>query len=71
MSQALKNVPVTEPPVPEGVINSGGEWYFADYAPGSGISSLGGRDEGTASQPQTIPLPAADEKRRILDLFKN
>ena len=71
MSQALKNVPVMEPPVPEGVVNSGGEWYFADYAPGSGISSLGSHNEGTASQPQVIPLPAADEKRKILDLFKN
>lgn len=71
MSHALKGVPVMEPPVPEGVVNSGGEWYFADFAPGSGISSLGNNDSGTANQPQVIPLPAAEEKRQILDLFKN
>ena len=71
MGQALRTVPVMEPPVPEGVINSGGEWYFAEYAPGSGISSLGVRDDNAAEQPQVIPMPPADEKRKILDLFRN
>jgi penicillin-binding protein 1A len=71
MATALKTVPVMEPAVPEGVINSGGEWYFSEYAPGSGISSLGVHDDSAAAQPQVIPMPAAEEKRRILDLFKN
>ena len=71
MATALKTVPVMEPAVPEGVINSGGEWYFSEYAPGSGISSLGAHDDSAAAQPQVIPMPAAEEKRRILDLFKN
>jgi penicillin-binding protein 1A len=71
MATALKTVPVMEPAVPEGVINSGGEWYFSEYAPGSGISSLGVHDDSAVAQPQVIPMPAAEEKRRILDLFKN
>ena len=71
MAQALKNVAVEEPPVPEGVVNAGGEWYFAEYAPGAGVASLGLNDSATAAQPQVIPMPAAEEKKRILDLFKN
>ena len=71
MATALKTTPVMEVPVPEGVVNSGGEWYFTNYAPGSGISTLGSANESTDNQPQVIPLPPADEKRKILDLFKN
>lgn len=70
MAQALKNVPVMEQPVPEGIIHSGGEWYFAEYAPGAGVSSLGLQD-GAEATPQVMPVPAADEKKKILDLFKN
>ena len=71
MAQALKNVPVMELVVPEGVVSSGGEWYFAEYAPGSGVSSLGLHDPADGARPEVIPMPAAEEKRRILDLFKN
>jgi penicillin-binding protein 1A len=71
MAQALKNVPVMELAVPEGVVNSGGEWYFAEYGPGSGVSSLGLHDPIDAAKPEVIPMPAADEKKKILDLFRN
>jgi hypothetical protein len=30
MEYALKGVPVTEYPPPEGVVNVGGEWYYSD-----------------------------------------
>lgn len=69
MSHALKSVPVSEPQVPEGLVNSGGEWFFNEFAPGAGVSSLGLNDGGTAGQ--VIPMPPEDEKRKILDLFKN
>ena len=52
MEQALKNVPVMEPAVPEGVVNVGGEWFYDEYASGAGISSLGLTD-GTGSRPTT------------------
>ncbi len=74
MEAALKGVPVSEPSAPEGVINVGGEWYYDEYARGSGVSSLGLEDKGAAGadgQPAKQALPPADEKKSILDLFRN
>ncbi|NML47678.1 penicillin-binding protein 1A [Ramlibacter sp. G-1-2-2] len=104
MRTALKGVPVMEPSAPEGVINVGGEWYYDEYAPGKGVSSLGltGGDPGGGNgapapqapagpsgeaspgspstdrsmansdgQPPAPRQPAPDEKRSILDLFRN
>ncbi len=65
MSTALKGVPVMEPTPPEGVINVGGEWYYEEYGPGNGISSVGLED---APAP---PAATEEERRSILDLFKN
>ena len=80
MSYALKGVPVTELPVPPGVLNLGGEWYYEEYARGAGVSSLGIRNAAPAipdgagqpsqSEPASV-MPPVDEKKRILDLFKN
>ncbi len=62
MSVALKGVPVSEPSAPPGVVNVGGEWYYDEYANGSGVSSLG-MEEAPAA-------PRNDEERKsILDLF--
>jgi len=85
MEYALKGVPVTEFTPPEGVVNIGGEWFYDEYAKGSGISSVGlgdkpapgaGADNPVPGQP--VPPGAAiqspppgDERKRILDLFKN
>ncbi|MEI7538965.1 MAG: penicillin-binding transpeptidase domain-containing protein, partial [Comamonadaceae bacterium] len=70
MEHALKDVPVMEPDAPEGVIHSGGEWFYDEFVKGAGISSLGLHDKaGVASG--VLALPPADEKKRILDLFKN
>jgi penicillin-binding protein 1A len=70
MEQALKHVPVMEPSAPEGVINSGGEWFYDEYAKGAGISSLGLNEKPGATS-GVLALPPADEKKKILDLFKN
>jgi penicillin-binding protein 1A len=73
MEHALKGVPVTQYAAPGGVVNVGGEWFFDEYARGAGVSSLGLDDKsattGAIVEPQV--LPPADEKRRILDLFRN
>ena len=70
MEHALKNVPVMEPEAPEGVIHSGGEWFFDEFVKGAGISSLGLHDKaGTPSG--VLTLPPTDEKKKILDLFRN
>lgn len=64
MSYALKNVPVQEAQAPAGVVNIGGEWYYEEYAHGGGIASLGLEDK--------MPTAAdTEEKKSILDLFKN
>jgi penicillin-binding protein 1A len=67
METALKNVPVMEPPVPEGVVNVGGEWMYDDMGKGKSVSSLG-MDEKPGS---TQAFPASEEKKKILDLFRN
>ncbi len=74
METALKGVPVMEPSAPEGVINVGGEWYYDEFARGAGVSSVGLDDKGapkTDGQPSKQALPPADEKKSILDLFRN
>jgi penicillin-binding protein 1A len=65
METALKNMPVMDAIAPEGVINVNGEWYFDEFARGGGVTSLGlGNEKGGN-------LPEPDEKKRILDLFRN
>jgi penicillin-binding protein 1A len=84
METALKGVPVTEYSAPEGVVNIGGEWFYDEYAKGSGVSSVGlgdhpaagtGADNPVTGQPvppgAAIQTPPGDERKRILDLFKN
>ena len=86
METALKGVAVADVPAPEGVVNVGGEWYYDEFAKGAGVSSLGLEDKlpagsgaGAGASPGPAPggtaptqaLPPADEKKKILDLFKN
>ncbi|MDE2079851.1 MAG: penicillin-binding protein 1A [Burkholderiales bacterium] len=64
MRQALRNVPVSQPAPPDGVVQSGPYWMFDEFAGSAGIQSLGLDDK--------IPQPASTEERRgILDLFRN
>ena len=71
MEQALKNVPVSEPSVPEGVVFAGGEWYYDEFARGAGINSVGLEDKGAQNAAPAQALPVVDEKKKILDLFRN
>ncbi len=82
METALRSTPVSEIPAPAGVTNVNGEWFYDDYARGAGITSLGVEGNptgvpalaGEAVKPSATPvqpMPPADERRRILDLFKN
>ena len=66
MQAALKNTPITELGAPAGVVYEAGDWFFTEFSRASGISSLGMDNKSGNSE-----LPAADEKKRILDLFKN
>lgn len=83
MSEALKSVPVATYAPPAGVINVGGEWYYEEFGPGRGVHSLGLQDPmpgATGVSPELdangVPVsrpPAAptEERRSILDLFRN
>jgi penicillin-binding protein 1A len=72
MQVALKNVPVSEIKMPEGVINKGGEWSYDEFAK-NGVTSLGlEANKDAASKGAVGDKPASDqEKKSILDLFKN
>ena len=48
------------------MVNEGGEWYFREFPRTSGITNLGMDGKSGSGE-----LPVADEKRKILDLFKN
>ncbi len=67
MQTALRQVPVSEYTVPEGLVQVGNEWAYEEFARG-GVTSLGLGDKG---EERPSSLPAGDEKRRILDLFRN
>lgn len=73
MEHALKGVPVTDYKPPEGVVNIGGEWYYSEYAKGAGVSSVGLQDPAAAGQPggPIQVLPPSEDRKRILDMFKN
>jgi penicillin-binding protein 1A len=76
METALKGVPVIEPVAPEGVLNIGGEWFYDEFARGNGINSLGlGDPMPQSSTPESgseaTTAPAPEEKKTILDLFRN
>ena len=63
MTHALKRLPVREPVVPEGVIRVGNDWFYDEYGPGAGVSSLGLEDK--------VPVAPTDaERNSILDLFR-
>lgn len=81
MSEALKGVPVEEIQPPPGVIRVGSEWYYEEYGPGHGVRGLGLDDpwpgsEGAEMQgpgtgePEVMPA-TGNERRSILDLFRN
>ena len=68
MESALKGVPVNEPPAPAGVVHVGSEWFYEEYAKSSGVSGVGMEEKTEAP---AVPLPLAEEKNKILDLFRN
>ena len=70
METALKGVPVMEPGVPTGLVNSGGEWVFDEHA-GGGIRQLASEPHPFEPKEAAKPPPATEERNRILDLFRN
>ena len=71
MQQALKGVPVMEPSVPAGVVNIGGEWFYEEFSRNAGVASLGLQDRAANVSVQPGEAPEPEERRRIMDLFRN
>ncbi|MEO6032986.1 MAG: penicillin-binding transpeptidase domain-containing protein, partial [Burkholderiaceae bacterium] len=73
MKVALKGVPVETYEPPDGVVKVNDEWYYDEYAHGSGIGSVGMQDPlpGAATEAASGPhSPNDDERKSILDLFR-
>ncbi|MES2025394.1 MAG: penicillin-binding protein 1A [Pseudomonadota bacterium] len=52
MQKALKDVPMVERTVPEGIITVNGDYYYAESPPGLGVRNL---DAGDAATPSNAP----------------
>jgi penicillin-binding protein 1A len=61
MQKALKEVPIEERAVPEGLIQMGSEYYYAENPPGAGVRSL-----GLGDHPATDEEKAKDEVKNEL-----
>ncbi len=70
MQHALKDVPIAEPVPPAGLTHENGDWAYTEFSKGGGVSSLG-MDSKSSGGNTNEQLPANDEKKKILDLFKN
>jgi len=87
MQKALQNVPIAEITAPEGLVREGADWFYQEFTKSSGIASLGlgGTDapsSGTGSNASGPTYPSypsnpgsenssSEEKKRIIDIFKN
>jgi penicillin-binding protein 1A len=70
METALQSQPSTSLRVPEGVVQSGGDWAYAEFTGDAGVSSLGMEPGGGSGATKPGSMPPVEEKRRILDLFR-
>ena len=61
MQTALKSLPVEQRAVPEGILQVGGDYYYAENPPGTGVTSVGMGD-----QPQAEPEKSRDEIKNEL-----
>ena len=68
METALQNMPSTTLRVPEGLTQSGGDWAYTEFTGSAGVTNLG--NTTGANNAKTNALPPVDEKRRIMDLFR-
>jgi penicillin-binding protein 1A len=50
MGKALKNIPIEERAVPEGMMAVDGEYYYAENPPGTGVTSLEGATRATPAE---------------------
>ena len=81
MNTALRKEPVAEYKAPAGIMQVGGEWYYEEFGPSQGVQSLGLSDPWPGasitlppgSTGESVPSPGSgsEDRRSILDLFRN
>jgi len=71
MQTALKNVPVMEPTAPEGITRLNGEWYFEEFAGTAGVTTLGTPNRAEPAPAATGAGQEGEEKKKLLDMFRN
>jgi penicillin-binding protein 1A len=64
MQKALKDVPIEERAVPEGLIQSGSDYYYAEYPPGAGIRSVGVTEQPSGAT-EAPPPPEESGKDEV------
>jgi penicillin-binding protein 1A len=53
MQKTLKDVPLEERPVPDGLLQVGNDYYYAENPPGAGVRTLGVDEQPQAVEPKT------------------
>ncbi len=81
MNTSLRKEPVAEYKAPAGIMQVGGEWYYEEFGPSQGVQSLGLSDPWPGasitlppgSTGESVPSPGSgsEDRRSILDLFRN
>lgn len=72
MTKALRGVPESTRPVPSGIIQANGDYFYDDYPPGRAVSTVGlsadTAPDGTTTSAPPGPVDT-QERQRILDMF--
>ncbi|HEY8099187.1 MAG TPA: penicillin-binding protein 1A [Burkholderiaceae bacterium] len=66
MQTVLKDVPVQTRPVPDGLIQTGGDYYYAENPPGTGVRSLGLNDPVPGGDTPPEPEKTKDEVKNLI-----
>ena len=68
MQKVLKDIPIKERSVPDGLIQVGSEYYYAENPPGTGVRSLGLNDPlpGETPTTPTEPEKTKDEVKNLI-----
>lgn len=69
MQKALKDVPVEERVVPEGLIYAGNDYFYAEFPPGAGIRNLGIAEEPSEATEAPLPEESSSEDEVKNELF--
>lgn len=66
MQKALKDVPIEARPIPDGLLQVGGDYYYAENPPGAGVRTLGLEETHPLTEETAPPTPTQDEVKNEL-----